>query len=96
MRHTMSAAPEHLPIFARFARNVFDVREKDDARAAEEGVSKLEEFYAVIKMPANLCEAGVKEEDLEAIAGKAVENGNLGILASLGKDEVLQILRTAF
>lgn len=50
----------------------------------------------VIKMPANLREAGVKEEDLEAIAGKAVEDGNLGILASLGKDEVLQILRAAY
>jgi len=96
MRHTMNAAPEHLPLFARFARNVFDVREEDDAKAAEEGVRKLEDFYAVIKMPANLCEAGVKEEDLEAIAGKAVENGNLGILASLGKTEVLKILRAAF
>jgi alcohol dehydrogenase class IV len=48
------------------------------------------------KMPANLREAGVKEEDLAAIAGKAVEGGNLGILASMGKDEVLQIMRTAF
>ncbi|APG27615.1 alcohol dehydrogenase [Syntrophotalea acetylenivorans] len=96
MRHTMSAAPEHLPIFARFARNVFDVREKDDAKAAEEGVTRLEEFYAVIKMPASLREAGVKEEDLEVIAEKAVEDGQLGILAVLGKDEVLQILRAAF
>jgi alcohol dehydrogenase YqhD (iron-dependent ADH family) len=96
MRHTMSRAPEYLPIFARFARNVFDVREKDDAKAAEEGVRKLQEFYAAIKMPANLREAGVKEEDLEVIAGKAVENGKLGILTSLGKDEVLQIMRTAF
>jgi len=96
MRHTMKAAPEHLPLFARFARNVFEVREEDDARAAEEGIRKLEKFYAAIKMPANLREAGVTEEDLDFIAGKAMENGNLGILASLGKDEVLQILRAAF
>jgi hypothetical protein len=96
MRHTMSAAPEHLPLFARFARNVFDIREEDDARAAEEGVRQLQAFYSAIRMPANLREAGVKEEDLEVIAGKAVENGNLGILSPIGKDEVLQILRTAF
>jgi alcohol dehydrogenase YqhD (iron-dependent ADH family) len=96
MRHTMSAAAEHLPLFARFARNVFDVREEDDAKAAEEGVGKLQEFYAVIKMPANLREAGVRGEDLEVIAEKAVENGKLGILTSLGKDEVLEILRMAF
>ena len=96
MRHTMSAAPEYLPLFARFARNVMEVREDDDAEAAEAGVKKLEAFYCAIKMPANLREAGVKEEDLEAIAEKAVENGNLGILTSIGKREVLQILRAAF
>ncbi|QXE92275.1 iron-containing alcohol dehydrogenase [Geomonas subterranea] len=96
MRHTMSTAPEHLPVFARFARNVMDVREDDDAKAAEEGVKKLETFYSAIKMPANLREAGVKEEDLAVMAEKAVENGNLGILTSLGKDEVLQIMRMAF
>lgn len=96
MRHTMSSAPEYLSLFARFARNVMEVREEDDAKAAEAGVTKLEAFYAAIKMPANLREAGVKEEDLETIAGKAVETGNLGILTSLGKDEVLQIMRAAF
>ncbi|GFO56085.1 NADH-dependent alcohol dehydrogenase [Geomonas sp. Red276] len=96
MRHTMTSAPAHLPLFARFARNVMEVREEDDAKAAEAGVRQLEAFYAAIKMPANLREAGVREEDLDLIAGKAVEDGNLGILTSLGKDEVLQILRAAF
>ena len=96
MRHTMSSAPEFLPLFAKFARNVMEVREEDDANAAEAGVQQLESFYTAIKMPANLREAGVKEEDLDGIAGKAVEEGNLGILTSLGRDEVLQILRAAF
>lgn len=96
MRHTMSAAPEHLPVFARFARNVMDIREEDDVKAAESGIKALEAFYATIKMPANLREAGVKEEILETMAEKAVENGNLGILTSIGKDEALQIMRMAF
>ena len=96
MRHTMSAAPEYLPIFARFARNVMEVREEDDAEAAEAGVRRLEAFYSAIKMPTNLREAGVRDEDLETIAEKAVENGNLGILTSIGKNEALQILRAAF
>lgn len=56
----------------------------------------MEAFYTAIKMPANLREAGVKEEDLEVIAKKAVERGNLGILTSIGKEEVLQIMRDAF
>jgi alcohol dehydrogenase YqhD (iron-dependent ADH family) len=96
MRHTMRFASAYLPIFARFARNVMDICEGDDARAAEEGVKKLEAFYAAIKMPANLRDAGVKEEDLETIAEKAVERGNLGVLTSIGKEEALAILREAF
>jgi hypothetical protein len=96
MRHTMRTAPEHMGVFARFARNVMDVREDDDAKAAELGVKMLEDFYALIKMPARFSEAGVKEEDLAIIAAKAVEKGNLGILTSIGKDEVLQIMRDAF
>ena len=72
------------------------VCQEDYARAAAEGVTKLETFYASIKMPANFREAGVKEEDLETIAEKAVERGNLGILSSIGKNEALQIMRDAF
>jgi alcohol dehydrogenase YqhD (iron-dependent ADH family) len=96
MRHTMRTAPEYLPIFARFARNVFDIREKDDAIAAEEGVRQLKAFYTAIRMPANLRYAGVREKDLEIMAEKAVERGNLGILTSIGKKEALQIMREAF
>ncbi len=96
MRHTMRTALEHLPIFAKFARNVLEIREEDDAKAAEEGVKQLKAFYATIKMPANLRAAGTKEEDLETIAEKAVEKGNLGVLTSIGKEEALQILHDAY
>ncbi|ACD97238.1 iron-containing alcohol dehydrogenase [Trichlorobacter lovleyi] len=96
MRYTMQAAPQHLPVFARFARNVMEIREEDDAKAAEAGIKALEAFYATIKMPLNLREAGVKQEDLDGMAAKAVENGKLGCLALLGKDEALQIMRMAF
>jgi alcohol dehydrogenase YqhD (iron-dependent ADH family) len=96
MRHTMRTAPQHMPVFARFARNVMDVREEDDAKAAEEGVKRLKDFYATIKMPARFSEAGVQEEDLETIAAKAVEGGNLGILTSIGKEDVLEIMRASF
>lgn len=96
MRHTMNTAPEALPVFARFARNVMEISEENDAIAAEAGVRQLEGFYSAIRMPTNLREAGVKDEDLDVMAEKAEENGKLGILTSLGKDEVLQIMRAAF
>ncbi len=96
MRHTMRTAPQHLAVFARFARNVMGVCEHDDTAAAEAGIKALETFYATIKMPANLRDAGVKEEDLALMAAKAAENGRLGILTSIGKDEALEIMRMAF
>jgi alcohol dehydrogenase YqhD (iron-dependent ADH family) len=96
MRHTIRTAPRHLPVFARFGRNVMGVCEKDDAAAAEAGIKALEAFYATIRMPANLREAGARKEDLELMAEKAVENGNLGILTSIGRDEALEIMRAAY
>jgi alcohol dehydrogenase YqhD (iron-dependent ADH family) len=96
MRHTLQTAPQHLPVFARFARNVMGMTEQDDAKAAEDGIRALEAFYATIKMPATLREAGVKKQDLETMAAKAVENGPLGILSSIGKDEALSIMQAVF
>jgi len=96
MRHTLAAAPQYLPVFARFARNVMEIREEDDLKAAEAGIKALEAFYATIRMPLNLREAGVQQADLESMAAKAVENGKLGCLALIGKDEALQIMRMAF
>lgn len=95
MQLTMQNSPDSLPIFARFARNVFDIQEADDAKAAETGIKALKEFYEAIKMPATLKEAGAKEQDLEVMAQKATENGNLGILAPIGKKEALEIMRAA-
>lgn len=81
MRHTMRTAPEHMPVFAQFARNVFDIREDDDPKAAEEGVKKLEEFYSSIKNAWKTFALPVLvRKTLDFMAEKAVENGNLGIL----------------
>lgn len=96
MRHTMRTAPESTAVFARFARNVFDVREADDAAAAETGIGKLEAFYAAIGMPENLAKAGVEEDKLRYLAEKAVEGGNLGCLTSIGADEAYEILEQAY
>ena len=37
-----------------------------------------------------------KKEDLDFVAEKGVERGNLGILTSIGKKEALQIMNDAF
>ncbi len=42
------------PRFAQFARNVWNVKELDDEKAALEGISRMEEFFRFIGMPSRI------------------------------------------
>lgn len=96
MRKTVQLNPDSLPVFAKFARNVFDIRKEDDMAAMDESIKQLEAYYRAIGMPKNLQEAGVAEDKLEYLAEKATENGNLGVLATIGKTEALEILKESY
>ena len=56
-RYMYNKKPER---FARFARNVWDVDEVDDIKAAILGIEKMEEFFKAIKMPLKLREFGIE------------------------------------
>ena len=96
MRHTVEANPDALSVFARFARNVFDVKQRDDWAAFEAGIEALIQYYRAIGMPVSLEAAGVEEERLDYLAEKATENGELGILSSIGKAQALAIYQAAY
>ena len=49
--------------FARFARNVWDVTEADDAQAARQGIEKQVAFFRSIGMPVSLPELNVGDLD---------------------------------
>lgn len=96
MRFTIKKAPNFLPMFARFARNVFGVIENDDKKAAEMGIEALENFYKVIGMPKNMREAGVEEDKLEYLSAQATEFGDIGTMTSITKNEALEIYKMAW
>lgn len=96
MRFTIKKAPNFLPMFARFARNVFGVIENDDKKAAEMGIEALENFYKMIGMPKNMREAGVKEDKLEYLSAQATEFGDIGTMTSITKNEALEIYKMAW
>lgn len=96
MHHTIENASKYVPIFARFARNVFGVDRLEDIRAAHMGIEALIKFYKVLGLPESLEESGVLYEDLDFMAEKATELGTLGILSEIGKDEALDIFKRAF
>ena len=96
IRFNIKHAPEFLPMYARFARNIFGVVESDDTKASELGVIALEKWYEKIGMPKNMREAGVKQEDLEYLATKACEFGDIGTMCPINKEQALEIYTMAW
>lgn len=85
-----------LPKFARFARNVWDVAETDDKRAAERGIEKLYKFFLDCDVPMTLPEVGIQtEEKLEEMAKAAVFHSSIATegFVSLHEEDVLAIYR---
>lgn len=59
---------------AMFARNVLDVRDKEDVQAAEKGIVKLKGFFKSIGMPTNFIELGVENPDIDILVKKVHQN----------------------
>jgi alcohol dehydrogenase YqhD (iron-dependent ADH family) len=96
MEYTIRNAPEHIHMFAAFARNVFDVINEDDFEAAEEGISRMTAFIQSLELPTNLKDAGVERDTLRYLAQKATEFGNVGALCKIEEKEALEIFEMAY
>ena len=68
-----------IPRFARYARNVWNVTETDDQKAAVLGIERTEDFFKSIKMPVSLRDLGIDptEEDLTALSLDATMQGTV-------------------
>ena len=82
--------------FARFAREVFGVTEKDDRKAAELGIGRVREFNKSLEMPATLSEAGVPDDKLDEMAAEAVRTSAISKRAYVKLDvsDVKEILES--
>lgn len=89
-----------IPRFAKYAREIWDVVEKDDAKAAEKGIDATEAYFRSINMPVSLKElfGELSDETLKAIASKCSFNGSrkVGSLYPIGEDEMYQIYKMAY
>lgn len=81
---------------AMYARNVWDISEKDDMEAAKAGIAATKKFFHSLELPSTLSEMGVTAESLPQIAENAVARGDLGRFKRLDKEAVLAILQNAF
>ena len=94
MEHVLSDETAHR--FARFAREVFGVTEKDDRKAAELGIGKVREFNKSLEMPSSLSEAGVPDDKLDEMAAEAVRTSAISKRAYVKLDvsDVKEILES--
>ncbi len=84
--------------FARLARNVFGVEDKDDLKASILGIEKMSEFFKSIGMPSTLRELNVPKESIKRL----VELCTFGYTRSvksyvpLGEKELEEIFTLSF
>ena len=84
--------------FARFFRNVFEIKEQDDMLACEKGIAKMSEYFASLGMPTKLSDFGIEKSKVGRLADLCT-NGKTRILDSqmpLGYDECKEIFESCY
>ena len=75
--------------FARLARELFDVEQKDDLKAGVAGIARLKEWFKSIGSPVSLGDAKIPEEDIGKIAKNADALSQLWMLSDYYTEEVI-------
>ena len=73
--------------FAMFARNVWDVTEADDHKAAQLGIEKTAAFFRSLGMPSTLKEVGIGREKFEQMAAEAVRTSGIAARSYVPLDQ---------
>lgn len=90
MKHVLTE--ENAWKFATYARNVWNVTETDEMKAALTGIEKTKEFFTSIGMPTTLTQEGIDYKNIRTMAKKATRWGDLGFFKKLTTDDVEEIL----
>ncbi|HUH66223.1 MAG TPA: iron-containing alcohol dehydrogenase [Syntrophales bacterium] len=78
--------------FARLGREIFDISEKDDVKAAVEGINRLKKWFASIGSPVSLKDIRIGEGESDKIAENAAALAKLWALKDYNKDVISGIL----
>lgn len=78
MRYILKKDPTVTPRFARFARNVWNIQEEDDNKAAVMGIDALADFfYKTAGIPSSLSALGIDDKNFKVMAEHAVSSNDL-------------------
>ena len=89
---------ENIPRFAQFARNVWDVTEVDDEKAAIMGIERMAEFFKSIGMPSKISEFDIPSgfENRFAELTTFGETRTVKSYIELGYDEIVDIFKMCY
>lgn len=81
--------------FAMYARNVWDIDETDDYKAANAGIDCTEKFFKDMGLPATLTEIGLDDSQFAKMAAEAVRTSGLATRSyvKLSAEDVEKIYR---
>lgn len=79
----------------QYARRVWNVKEMEEGKMAEEALQRTEDFFRTLGVRTRLAEYNVDKSQLRSVAEKACRNGPLGE-ARLKCEDVLKILEMAY
>ena len=84
----------HIDRFAQFAVRVWDIpyNEANPEQTARAGIQALRDFWKSLDVPMTLSEAGVTCDRLEELAELVTEDGPIGSIQKLDRQDVLNIL----
>jgi alcohol dehydrogenase YqhD (iron-dependent ADH family) len=83
------------PKFAQMARNVWNIKESDDMKAAKMGIVAVREFFNSLEMPATLSQVEIPADHFGEMGKKACVFGKIGSFQRLDADDVVAILNQA-
>ena len=80
-------------IFARYAKEVWNIQDDDEYQLARKGIEKTKEFFKDLNIPTTLKELNIDNQNFDIIAQQAVKNGYLEYaFIPLTKDDIINIL----
>ena len=94
MRHVLNETNEH--IFATYGRNVWNITEKNDRKAALEAIDRTSEFFRTIEIPSKLSQLGIDSSRFEEMAESALKYSKIGRFKELSKEDIVNIYRDSF
>ena len=79
--------------FAKYGRNVWNITEKNDMKAALQAIEKTRDFFNSIGLPQTLSEIGIDASKFDEMAESALKNTIVGTFKKLNKEDIVEIYR---